>query len=117
MKLLFSTRWPRLQRSASLLNSIFAEDATPSLPTAPLPTSTSIWGLDSAHSALLTRLSTAPSWTREQFESLATSLRLLPEGALDRINEAAIEMCGFAVCDGEEIIEVNLGLLKGVCSE
>jgi uncharacterized tellurite resistance protein B-like protein len=102
---------------SSLLNSIFAEDATPSSPTAPLPPSTSIWGLDSAHSALLTRLSTSPFWTREQFESLATSLRLLPEGALDRINEAAIEMCGIAVCDGEETIEVNLGLLKGVCSE
>jgi hypothetical protein len=39
-------------------------------------------------------------------------LGLLPDGALERINEAAFERCGTAVCEGEDPVDVNTNVLE-----
>ena len=48
-------------------------------------------GLDAAHSALLRSLVAQDTWGRAEFEELAAQWRLMPDGALDRINEAALD--------------------------
>ena len=48
-------------------------------------------GLDAAHSALLRALVAQDAWARAEFEELAATWQLMPDGALDRINEAALD--------------------------
>jgi hypothetical protein len=36
-------------------------------------------------------LATRDSWDRAEFETLAATWKLMPDGALDRINEAALD--------------------------
>ncbi|MFP5287987.1 MAG: TerB N-terminal domain-containing protein, partial [Thermoanaerobaculia bacterium] len=86
------------ERVSRLLGEIFVEEeeAVPAVPPpAPPPADDyAIAGLDGAHSALLLRLGSAASWERAQVERLADALGLLPDGALEVINEAAIAACG-----------------------
>lgn len=65
-----------------------------------------IEGLDRAHSALLLALAERDSWTRAEVEALAARFDLLPDGAMDRINEAALERCDEPVLEGDDPIEV-----------
>jgi tellurite resistance protein len=64
-------------------------------------------GLDAAHSVLLRRLADWPSWTRSDFSRAATELGLLPDGALETLNEAAFEAVGEPVCEGSDPIDIN----------
>jgi uncharacterized tellurite resistance protein B-like protein len=108
----------RLAETASvtaLLSTIFADDELstttpttwpPPLPAAP-PTS-AVAGLDITHSALATAFSERPVWERTDAEQLAASLGLpLLDGAIDRINEAAIEACGDPLIEGDDPLELN----------
>lgn len=59
---------------------------------APPPSSVpSIAGLDAAHSAFLRALAERPTWTRGELANLAAEWNLMPDGAVDRINEAALD--------------------------
>lgn len=49
---------------------------------------------------------------RSDFEDEARQLGLLPDGALDTINDAAFERVGFAVATGEDPIEVDTQALE-----
>lgn len=109
----------RLAESASvtaLLSTIFADDepaaATSPIGWAPLQpvaqTTTTVAGLDNTHSALAAAFSERPVWQRTDAEQLAASLGLpLLDGAIDRINEAAIEACGDPLIEGDNPLELN----------
>jgi hypothetical protein len=56
-----------------------------------------IAGLDGAHSTLLRALAERAQWTREEFAALAGAHGVLPDGALDVLNEVAIDTTGEAV--------------------
>jgi hypothetical protein len=71
-----------------------------------------IASLDPAHSALLRVLATRSAWTREEFESLAATHRLLPGGALDRLNEAAIDTAGAPVIEDGDTLAVDDEVLR-----
>ena len=47
---------------------------------------------------------------------LAASLGLLPDGALDTINDAAFEVCDGLICDGDDPISVDAELAKEMLS-
>lgn len=64
-------------------------------------------GLDAVHSQLVRRLSEQQHWRREQVTQLCSQLGLLVDGALDTINEAALDQVGDTVCDGHDPIEMN----------
>jgi len=98
---------------SALLSSIFAEDE-PILPREVGAGSEGRagLGLDQAHSALLRALSARPSWTRIDLEALAAEHSLLPDGAIDAINEASMELCGEPVCEGDDPIAINPEALK-----
>ncbi|WP_236833816.1 TerB N-terminal domain-containing protein [Blastococcus sp. KM273129] len=64
-------------------------------------------GLDAPHSELLRSLTEQTQWARAAFAALCSARRLLPDGALDTLNEAAVEATGEPVCEGHDPIEIN----------
>jgi len=109
----------RLQETASvsaLLASVFTEDVVSppvSLGTIGVPGSgRSIGGLDGPHSALLVQLGTKPSWLRADYEAIAEELGLLPDGALDRLNDLALDVCEAPLAEGDDPIDVDMNVHK-----
>ncbi|SEG62692.1 Uncharacterized conserved protein, tellurite resistance protein B (TerB) family [Nonomuraea solani] len=97
-------------RVGALLGSIFTEDEPPPA-AAPLPAAAPVAGLDGQHSGLVGELASGEQISRAQFEQLAARWKLLPDGALDRINEAAYELVGEPLLDGDDPIWVDRNLL------
>lgn len=73
---------------SALLGSIFVEQETAAAPVVAAGTGT-IGTLDAPHSELLRRLAERESWPREDVERMASELALLPDGALETINDYA----------------------------
>jgi len=64
-----------------------------------------IAGLDPAHSGLLRALAERPCWTRDEFAALAGAHGVLPDGAIDVLNEVAIDTVGEPVVpDGATLV-------------
>jgi len=102
------------ERVSSLLEGIFREEEVQEVPApaASLPEPALLAGLDAAHSELLRRLSEKLAWPRLDIERMADDLGLLPDGALEVINEAAYERCGAPLLEGDEIIEIDQEILE-----
>jgi tellurite resistance protein len=104
------------ERVSHLLAAIFVnEEAGPASPPPALTTTNdefAVCGLDGAHSALLLSLASSPNWERSRVERLADALGLLPDGALEVINEAAFGACGAPLLEGDELIEVDQEVLR-----
>jgi len=89
---------------ASLLSAIFDPDSGDpdsgdpdtdgTVPVVAVDHADPIAGLDPAHSALLRALAEQQSWTRDEFAALAGAHGVLPDGALDVLNEAAMDTVG-----------------------
>lgn len=93
---------------SSLLGSIFAEEEEiRPPPQAPSTAEAGVAGLDALHSSLLRALIAKPEWPRAEVEKLAGELGLLTDGALDIINDAAFEVCGEPVLEGDETLQLN----------
>jgi hypothetical protein len=93
---------------AAVLADIFIDDEpTPRSPSADAATARTVGGVDGAHAALARALAQRRTWRRIDFEALARSLGLLPDGALEQINEAACARCGLPLCDGNDPLAVN----------
>jgi hypothetical protein len=112
---------------SALLTDIFADDdpetqpvsasvGAPSLGEDPAPAAASpfgtvdlVVGLDAAHSALVRAVLARDTWRRADFEHLAAIWQLMPDGALDRINEAALEAVDEPLLedDGSDVFTVN----------
>jgi uncharacterized tellurite resistance protein B-like protein len=92
---------------SSLLGSIFAEEEVRPTPPAQPAAETGVAGLDALHSSLLRALMAKPEWPRAEVEKLAGELGLLTDGALDVINDAAFEVCGEPVLEGDETLQLN----------
>lgn len=94
---------------SALLGSIFADDDQP--PSTPQPAATpgapAVAGLDGPHSALLRVLAGRPTWSRAELEAECAALALLPDGALDTLNEAAYDAVGDPLADGDGPIDIN----------
>ncbi len=103
-------------RVAALLQEIFQDDepgTAATTATAVVPPQTvgdgvePLGGLDDAHSSLGRELMTRDQWSRAEVEDLAGTHGLLPDGALDAINEAALDLSGEALCEGTDPIVIN----------
>jgi hypothetical protein len=64
-------------------------------------------GLDEPHLELVRILATRPSWLEAEWIEIAKELQIMPMGAIERINEAALEKCDEIMCDGDDNIEVD----------
>lgn len=103
----------RLAESAeisAILADIFVQEEEV-LPPPSVLTAEQVAGLDGAHSALMRKLSVEPSWARGDWNQLCAALGLLPDGAVDTLNEAALDACGEALLDGDDPLEVNSTVL------
>ena len=104
---------------ATLLAAIFDEDGPAQGPDGPAQGPDGpepVAGLDPAHSALLRALAARPSWTREEFAVLAGAQGVLPDGALDLLNEIAIDVagapvieCGVTLAVDDDVLQELLG--------
>lgn len=92
---------------SALLSTIFVEeDAPPAVVAAP-PRAGTIGSLDAAHSELLRRLAQRETWPREEVEQLAAALSLLPDGALETINDYAYATLDQPFWEDEDPLAIN----------
>ena len=96
---------------SSLLSAIFV-DEEPVVVQPPLPTSGGVGNLDAPQSALVRALGARPSWSRSDYEREASTLGLLPDGALEALNEAAFDLCNEPLLDGDDPILVNVTVFQ-----
>ncbi len=87
---------------SALLRGIFAEDEP-----APASGTATVEGLDALHSQFLALLVTQSEWSRESMATVAARLGLLPDGAVDTINEMAIRRVGDLLLEGDDPITIN----------
>ncbi|MCP4204439.1 MAG: hypothetical protein GY769_21215 [bacterium] len=110
-----ATKLRESERAAATLANIFADEdlePTPELGPGDDPEADIIEGLDMAHTNLLRRLAERQSWSRFDYEELTDSLGLLPNGALDLLNDSAFELCEEPLIEGDEPMEINAGVAK-----
>jgi hypothetical protein len=69
-------------------------------------------GLDAAHRTILAAVATRPTWSGAEFAALAAGQRLLPAGALDLINETAIDLTGLPAIEGDDVLEVDAAVVR-----
>jgi len=83
---------------SSLLGEIFADDDHTAAHHTPAPedAGTTVAGLDAVHSAMLRAMAAAEttSWSPEALESLAQGHHLMGLGAIDTLNDAALDLAG-----------------------
>lgn len=93
---------------SAMLASIFVEDEPEPAP-APPPkekaTASAFAGLDGPHSDLLVRLLSGPM-ARTDFDALATELRLMPDGAIETLNEWGFDTLGEPIVEDDDDVRV-----------
>jgi tellurite resistance protein len=96
-----------------ILESIFQDDEPEKFVPEPVEEDVpTIGSLDAAHTKLLKALVKKEKWSRAEFEELAEKSGLLPDGALDLINDAAYDICDEPLCDGDDPILVEIEVVK-----
>lgn len=102
---------------SSLLSEIFTEEpepqkTTPQAVEATVTDSSTIAGLDIAHSKFLRSMAQKSHWQREELAPIAAQFDLMLDGALEVINEVAFDQCDEALIEGDNPIEVNAEVLE-----
>jgi uncharacterized tellurite resistance protein B-like protein len=95
---------------SAILDDIFTEDEPP-VPIRPI-LERGDGKLPSSYAALLLRLVERPEWTRSEFEEVVAEVRLMPDGAIDTLNEAAFEHIGGPVLEGDDPIQIDAAAAK-----
>jgi hypothetical protein len=105
------------ERVTALLSKVFEEQESRS----PQPAeeiqhvqerSAGLLGLDAEHSAFLRVLLSRPSWSRAELQDMAADMELMLDGALERVNEAALDTYDTRVAEGDDPIEVAQDLME-----
>jgi tellurite resistance protein len=93
---------------SAMLAAIFVEEEPEPAP-APPPkasvTASAFAGLDVPHSDLLIRLLAGPM-SRTDFDALATELRLMPDGAIETLNEWGFDTLGEPIVEDDDDVRV-----------
>lgn len=99
---------------AALLGTIFIEDESP-VPS-PIPeldaTALRVRGLDSQYTPFFAELLQRDSWSRVDLESLAERHSVLVDGAIDAINEVALDTTDEMLCEGDDPVLVSAAVAK-----
>ena len=111
------------ERVTALLSKVFEEEI-PASPTdvasaehhGPEPTERArrLLGLDAEHSALLRVLLTRHSWSRQELNDIAADMEMMLDGALERVNEAALDTFDVRIAEGDDPIEIAQDLMESV---
>lgn len=92
---------------STLLSSIFIEEETPPAVAPAIAQAGTIGTLDAGHSELLRRLARRESWPRAEIERLAAELALLPDGALETINDYAYATAAEPFWEDDDPVAIN----------
>ena len=111
------------ERVSSILGSIFAKEPDNEINAEELTTDNGlgsleqeVMGLDSRHSDLVKLLSTRVEWPRAELEEIMTDRKLVLDGVLEHINEAAFNHANMPFTEGDDPIEINQDLVKELYS-
>ena len=69
-------------------------------------------GLDSKLQRFLKELLRKASWTRKELQSMAAQSQIMLDGALERINDAAFDLVGEPVTEGDDPVYVQQNILE-----
>jgi hypothetical protein len=69
-------------------------------------------GLDNSHTQLLQELLEKVEWSRDEYQKLASSLKLMPDGAIEVINEWAFEVYDEAIIENDDPLIIYKELLN-----
>ncbi|MGI8404558.1 MAG: TerB N-terminal domain-containing protein [Thermomicrobiales bacterium] len=98
---------------SDLLGSIFADADSAATPLGVAVANVdAVAGLDAAHTRLLRALAEREIWTAAEFSSRAANFHLLASGAIDVLNEAAIDLTGDSLIAGDDPLTIDLGVLR-----
>ncbi|MDR3302100.1 MAG: hypothetical protein LBT01_06180 [Spirochaetaceae bacterium] len=98
---------------AEVLCEIFTADEESGVETiASIPQNDNLLGLDDAFSTLLKTLLTKGSWQREEWETLAKQCGLMPDGAIEAINEKAFDTYDEPLIEDGLELTINDALIK-----
>jgi uncharacterized tellurite resistance protein B-like protein len=92
---------------STLLAGIFVDDEPHAAAVKATASARDLAGLDSAHSELLRRLGERPTWGAEEIRAICVDLGLVTDGALEVVNEAAFNVVGSPVWEGDDPLEVD----------
>jgi hypothetical protein len=96
-----------------MLAEVFSDDEEPAPVEADPAESAGPWsGLGAEYVGLAARLIDRPEWPREEFDSLAKESGLMPDGALETINEWAFDRFDAPLVEDGDPIVVNALLLR-----
>jgi hypothetical protein len=98
-----------------LLRGIFVEEDQPGASEA--RKTQNVFGLDDRHSDFLTRILAKENWSRADLAALAAKCQVLFEGALDTLNDLALERYGDPLLEGEDPIYLNPMIAKEMNDE
>jgi hypothetical protein len=112
------------ERVTALLSRVFEEEV-PAMPIAEVGTEDSappepservprLLGLDGEHSAFLRVLLTRHSWARAELSDIAADMEMMLDGALERVNEATLEVFDARIAEGDDPIEIAQDLMESV---
>lgn len=95
---------------SELLAGIFVEEELPAPPRAIMTPVTSpasrFNGLDAAHASLLSEVLASGSLSRERFDLTSRDLRLLPDGAIERINDWGFDQFEEPILEGDDELTI-----------
>jgi uncharacterized tellurite resistance protein B-like protein len=94
------------------LNVTLSQTTNPPPATELCPELKMLPGLDVKHQRFLAELLRKPSWSRSELESTAARMRIMLDGALERINEAAFDLAGEPVTEGDDPVYVQQNILE-----
>ena len=92
---------------ATLLSGIFTDEEPPVVVAPAIVEANTIGTLDAAHSELLRRLAQRETWARDEVERLADELALLPDGALETINDFAYATTDEPLWEDDDPVAIN----------
>ena len=101
------------QRVSRMIQEIFEEESETK--DGPITeTAQSTGELDKEHFTLLIRLGEQESWQRSDYEKLVKEIGLLPDGALQTLNEAAYDLCDEPLTVGVDPILIDQDVYREV---
>lgn len=107
------------EQVSALLAGVFQDDEAPS-PVQPSlvpsgdtqPQEALLPGLDAELEQFLRQLLQRPTWTRHELEGMAAAMQIMLDGALEHINEAAFDLLGEPLTEGDDPIYVQQTILE-----
>ncbi|MEO8488169.1 TerB N-terminal domain-containing protein [Pseudomonas sp.] len=103
---------------SALLAEVFSDETTESTDVLeasvdePAENATTVYGLDTEHSAFLRLLVSRREWSRQELEDVASDMELMLDGALEQINDMAFERFDLPISEGDDPIEINPDILE-----